>query len=256
MEKVRLQEEEPGRRGRLGFWLALLVMLGICLFAVWRSALFRLERVQITGNQRLSQADILEIAGLAPSMLRWEVPAARVQERLAAEPWIKKATVSWKGNRLLIEIEEREPLALLQYQGRYYLVLDEQGGILGQRLLEEGDRLPVVSGLTVTRALRGQKLSHQGLLDALAILAWTAPELRGQISEVQVREDNYIRFIMATGATVDWGILPQPAARRDAFIEGQLKSLFALWEKIPRAKMQGCQIDLRVENKVFPSGCQ
>lgn len=250
-----MRDEQRGRRRRSGFWLALLAMLGICLFAVWRSALFRLERVQITGSQRLSQADILEVTGLAPGMLRWEVPAERIQRRLAAEPWVRSAKVSWNGNVLLIEVAEREPLALLQYQGRYYLVLDEEGSILGQRLMDEGDRLPVVAGLTITKALRGQKLPHAGLLDALSVLAWTAPPLRAQISEIQVREDRYIRLFMTGGATVDWGILPETAAKRDEFIKGQLRNFGEVWEKIPRAKLATCQIDLRVEGKVFPAGC-
>lgn len=251
-----LRDEEQARGPRLGFWLALLVMLGIGLFAVWRSALFRLEQVQITGNQRLSQTDILEVTGLAPGMLRWEAPAERVRQRLAAEPWVRSANVFWKGNRMMIEVAEREPVALLQYQGRYYLVLDEEGTILGQRLLEEGERLPVVGGLTIASALRGQKLSHAGLLDALSVLAWTAPELRGQISEVQVREDRYIRLYMVGGATVDWGIMPETTAGRDAFVQAQLPLFLEVWEKIPRNKLAGCQIDLRVEGKVFPSGCQ
>ncbi|MFZ5827062.1 MAG: cell division protein FtsQ/DivIB [Bacillota bacterium] len=251
-----LHDEGQERGGRWGFWLALLVMLAICLFAVYRSALFRLERVLITGNQRLSQADILEVTGLAPGMLRWEAPADRVQRRLEAEPRIRSATVAWKGNRLTIEIVEREPLALLQYHGRYYLVLDEEGAILGQRMLEEGDRLPVIAGLTVTSALRGQRLSHAGLLDVLSVLAWTAPPLRGQISEVQVREDRYIRLYMTGGTTVDWGVLPESPAERDGFIQIQLQGFGEFWEKIPRAKLATCSIDLRVKSKVLPTGCQ
>lgn len=251
-----MHDNAQAKSGRLGFWLALLVMLGICLFAVWRSALFRLEQVQITGNQRLSQADVLEITGLSPGMLRWEVPVERVQQRLAAEPWVKSAEVAWNRNRLLIKLVEREPVALLQYQGRYYLALDEEGSILGQRLLGEGDRLPVVAGLTISSALRGQKLDHEGLLDALSVLAWTAPPLRGQISEVQVREDGYIRLFMAGGATVDWGILPETKEKRDEFVQTQLPAFLEVWEKIPRSKLPRCQIDLRVEGKVFPSGCQ
>lgn len=251
-----LHDEEQERGGRWGFWLALLVMLAICLFAVYRSALFRLEGVLITGHQRLSQADILEVTGLAPGMLRWEAPADRVQQRLEAEPWVRSAAVAWKGNRLVIELVEREPLALLQYHGRYYLVLDEEGSILGQRLLEEGERLPVIAGLTITSALRGQQLSHPGLLDGLSVLAWTAPALRGQISEVQVREDRYIRLFMTGGTTVDWGVLPDRASERDAFVQIQLQGFGEFWEKIPRGKLATCSIDLRVKTKVLPTGCQ
>ncbi|MFS8640446.1 MAG: flagellar assembly protein FliW [Symbiobacteriaceae bacterium] len=55
-------------RSRWGFALALAVLLGICLFATYRSALFRLERVQVAGNQRLSQAEVLAIVRAAPQL--------------------------------------------------------------------------------------------------------------------------------------------------------------------------------------------
>lgn len=257
MEKLEsVHEEEAERGGRTGFWLALLVMLAICLFALYRSALFRLERVQITGNARLSQVDIMEIAGLRPGMLRWEAPTVRVQERLAAEPWVASAKVSWNGNRLLIEVTEREPLALLHYQGHYYLLLDETGRILGQQILEQSAGLPVISGPVVTQALRGQQLSDLGLQDALSVVAWTAPDLRAKISEVQVREDRNIRFFMDGGATVNWGVLPEDQGKHDEFIQGQLRLFGRFWDGVPRAKWATCQVDLRVPDTVRSIGCQ
>ncbi len=255
MEKLEVEraEGEEERRSKVGFWLALLLMLAVCLFAIWRSALFRLERVQITGNDRLSQSDIMEITGLAPGQLRWEVPAERVKERLEAEPWVRSAGVRWKGNRLLIDLTERQPVGLLQYKGQFYLVLDEQGYILGQQRLDSAKPMPVLTGLDVSRALRGQQLSHAGLLDALALLAWTAEPLRSEISEVNIREDGYIRVFMVGGTTVDWGQFPE---KRDEHIRTQI-SLFAdYWEDIPRSKRPACQVDLRISGKVHGLGCQ
>lgn len=257
MEEERSAEERaPGRRSRLGFWLALLAMLGICLFAAYRSALFRLERVQVMGNERLSQAEILEIAGLMPGALKWDVPADRVQQRLLDEPWVKAAKVTWRGNALIVEIAEREPLALLLYQGRFYLVLDEDGRILGQRLLDEGEPMPVVSGISIERALRGEQVDDLGLTDALTLLAWTGKPLRDQISELQVREDRYLRLYLTGGTTVEVGVLPDDAAQRDEHIQTQLKGLLDHLDRVPAAKRSTCQIDLRVYGKVHGLGCE
>jgi len=248
------QAERATRRGKASFWLALLLMLGVCLYAIWRSALFRLDRVQIIGNERLSQADIMEVAGLAPGQLRWEIPAEQVAKRLEAEPWIREAKVTWKGNRLLIDLTEREPVGLLQYTGQFYLLLDDQGVILGQQRLDPQKPLPVITGLSVSRALRGQQLPHAGLLDALTLLAWTAEPLRAEISEVNLRADRYLRVFMTGGTTVDWGVLP--LEKQDQHIQTQV-SLFAdYWEDIPRAKRPGCQVDLRIYGKVHGLGCE
>ena len=257
MEEAHRVGGRPARaRSRWGLALTLLVLLAVCLFAAYRSALFRLERVQISGNQRLGQAEILEIAGVSPGMLRWETSAERVRERLLAEPWIESATVTWRGNALLISVSEREPLALLQYQGRFYLMLDADGRILGQRLLEEVERLPVVSGVAVDRALRGDVLDDLGLKDALTLLWWTGDPLLEQLSEVHVREDRYLRLYLTGGTTVEVGILPDDAARRQEHIQTQLRGLLDQLDRVPASARATCRIDLRVFGKVLVQGCE
>jgi len=257
MEEAHRVGGRPARaRSRWGLALTLLVLLAVCLFAAYRSALFRLERVQISGNQRLGQAEILEIAGVSPGMLRWETSAERVRERLLAEPWIESATVTWRGNALLISVSEREPLALLQYQGRFYLMLDADGRILGQRLLEEGDRLPVVSGVPLTSALRGAVVEDLGLRDALTLLWWTGEPLLEQLSEVHVREDRYLRLYLTGGTTVEVGVLPDDASEREKHIQTQLKGLLDHLDRVPATARATCQIDLRVYGKVLGLGCQ
>jgi len=243
-------------RSRWGFALALAVLLGICLFATYRSALFRLERVQVAGNQRLSQAEVLAIAGVMPGDLRWEVTAERVRQRLLADPWVESAQVTWRGNALVIAITEREPLALLQYHGRFYLILDKDGRVLGQRLLEEGERLPVISGVSVDRALRGDVLDDLGLKDALTLLWWTGEPLLEQLSEVHVRADRYLRLYLTGGTTVEVGVLPDDAALREEHIRTQLRGLLDQLERVPAPARARCQIDLRVFGKVLAQGCQ
>ncbi|MBY6274874.1 cell division protein FtsQ/DivIB [Symbiobacterium thermophilum] len=243
-------------RSRWGFVLALAVLLGICLFAAYRSALFRLERVQIGGNERLSQAEVMAIAGVMPGDLKWEVTAERVRQRLLADPWVESAGVTWRGNALVITVTEREPLALLQYHGRFYLVLDAEGRVLGQRLLEEGERLPVVSGVTVERALRGDVLDDLGLKDALTLLWWTGEPLLEQLSEVHVRADRYLRLYLTGGTTVEVGVLPDDAAAREDHIQTQLRGLLDQLDRVPASARGRCQIDLRVYGKVLAQGCQ
>ncbi len=254
---VRMREGDRARpRSRWGFFLALVALLGICLFAAYRSALFRLERVQIAGNQRLSQAEVRAIAGVMPGDLKWEVPAERVRQRLLSDPWVESATVTWRGNALIITVAEREPLALLQYHGRFYLMLDADGRVLGQRLLEEGERLPVVSGVRVERALRGDVLDDLGLKDALTLLWWTGEPLLEQLSEVHVREDRYLRLYLTGGTTVEVGVLPEDAARRQEHIQTQLRALLDQLDRVPASARATCRIDLRVFGKVLVQGCE
>jgi cell division septal protein FtsQ len=247
-------QKKPQRRGR--FWLALIAMIAICAFAVYRSALFRLDAVQVTGAKRLSTPQIMEIAGLTRGMPRWEHPAATIEARLRQEPWIRSAHVQWQGNQVKIDIAERVPVGLLRYGDLFYLALDESGLILEQVDLKSAPGLPVIADVKVTKAVRGQQLNHQGLNDALTVLATMAEPMRAQVSEVQVEADRSLTLFMAAGATVQFGLVPDLERDRQSSVTQKVGLLGRYWNAAPRKQMTGCKIDLRVDGTVISSsGC-
>lgn len=243
------QEQAPSSSGRKRAGLVLAALIGLLAFAAYRSALFRLESVAITGATRLSEERIMAVADLAPGSARWDHPASAIKERLEREPWIKSATVAWTWGQVTIDVQEREPVGLIRYSDLYYLTLDETGVILEQTDLNTGG-LPVVSGKVVTKALRGEQLPDQGLTDALALLAYMAPELRSQVSEVHVDEQRDLTMYMVVGPTVRWGQLPS-GPERAAWLRGQIKSFGGEWPKIAAKRSPTCQVDMRVEGRVI-----
>lgn len=245
------QAEESGGRG--WFWLALFVMAAICAVAAYRSALFRFERLEVTGLERLTEARITELTGLVKGGARWQHPASSIRERLLADPWIKSADVTWRWSTVSIQLAEREPIGLIRYSDRYYLMLDVTGVILSQAELQVGQALPVIAGKEVQTALRGRTLADPGVLDALAVLAPMAPPLRNQISEVRVGEDRSLTFYMAPGAMVLWGRVPVDGNRADVTME-KMKVFGGLWNGIGN-RTKACQIDLRVEGNYSAGGC-
>jgi cell division septal protein FtsQ len=84
-------EEEEVTRGRGWFWLALLGLTAVCAVAVYRSALFRLEQVEVTGLKNVAEARVLDASGLYVGAPRWEHPGSLVEQRLLQEPWITLA---------------------------------------------------------------------------------------------------------------------------------------------------------------------
>lgn len=245
------QIEQPKGRGR--FWLVLCVLLGLSLLALYRSALLRVGAVEIAGLQRLPRERIIELAGLYPGAPRWENLPAAVEVRLRQEPWIKTAAVRWEWNRVLIEIQERAPVGLLRYQN-VYVSLDETATILEQVKSPAEEKLPVVGGVHTNTALRGQQLSHEGLKDGLLVLAWMAPPLREQVSEIAVAERELTLF-MASGATVRWGQVPL-GKEREEHVRQKVEDFGELWAKVDRKKAPTCTIDLRVSGNRFMSGCE
>jgi len=245
------EEREPTGRG--WFWLALLIMFSVAAIAAYRSALFRAVAVQINGLDRITQERVMEAAGLEPRAPRWQHPAAEIQRRLLQEPWIASASAAWDWGRLTIEITERRAVGLLRYSERFYLVLDENAVILGGTELDPSITLPVISGKTVTTALRGQQLPDPGLQDALLLLARMSEGYPRHISEVKVAADRSLVLYMVSGATVDWGTITDGKDRLEALGE-KIETFFGVWNGLKK-RSGGCKIDLRVSGSVIPSGC-
>jgi cell division protein FtsQ len=236
-------------RRRTGAILALLVLMAICLFAVYQSALFRLERIELTGNQRLTEAQVMGIIQLEPGSSRWANPASLIEARLRTEPRIQGAKAAWAFGVLHIDLQERLPVALLPYQDRFYLALDATGMILEQTQLTAARGLPVLSGMVTTKALRGQLITHAGVLDALTLVAHMLESERKQVDQVRVEPDGSLTLFLTTGGvTVQWGQLPV-GGEKDRLIHDKLATFWTLWETTTKEHLTGCSFDLRVEGQ-------
>jgi cell division septal protein FtsQ len=241
----------PRRRG-----LALLagaLLLGGAV-ALLRSPSLRVGAVTLQGAQHLSAREYQAIAGVQSGDFIWNASAGGIAQRLQSEAWVKSAQVQRQGNNLAINLTERQPVALYPYGQGFFLVLDDEGVILGLQQLSDG-LLPVVSGSQVTGALRGGKVSDAGVRDALLLLGWMAPELRKQVSQVAVESERRLTLYLTDGATVRWGRLPEgeTAAKE---VEQKLSELGGYWQKMDKVKARGCIIDMRVADRLISSGCE
>lgn len=244
--------ERPAGRGRL--FLVLLLLAGLAVAAAYRSAFFRLAEVEVTGLSRLTEERLMETADLTYGISRWIRPAALIERRLLAEPWVKLAHAEWQWDRLILSIAEREPVGLLRYHDVFYLALDEDGTVLEQVELARRGPLPVISGPVAGPALRGLPLTHPGLQDALAVLYRMAPALRAEISEIQVEDDRSLTLYMTGGATVRWGAVPDGRLRLPE-VERKIGHFGEIWHKYVKRR-QGCEIDLRPSGPATTSGCE
>jgi len=245
-------QDRPNRRGRLR--LLLLMMIGLALIGLSQSNLFRLTEVEVSGTERLNRDRVIEMARLSPGLLRWGLSPARVEARLLREPWIRSVQVHWNWNHLLIQVEERDPLSLLPYQGRW-VATDETARILELVESPAGLNLPVISGVATGTALRGQILNHKGLQDVLYVLSWMAEPLRRQIAEVDVDTQGSLILYMVGGTTVQWGRVPE-TPDREFLMDQKVKNFGGAWGQVPRNRLAACRMDFRVDGLLSSSGCE
>lgn len=106
----------------------------------------RIADVLVEGRNRTERStllEILEVARDAP-ILAFDPHAAR--DRLEALPWVRRARVERRLPDLVyVRLDEREPLALWQEQGRLS-VIDETGDVIDGAAPEAFAHLPVLVG--------------------------------------------------------------------------------------------------------------
>ncbi|MGH6844629.1 MAG: cell division protein FtsQ/DivIB, partial [Methylocella sp.] len=119
---------------------------------------FSIKAVTIAGERELKEQDILAIAGIGPRNSLLFLDVAKIRERLTQLPLVKEAAVTkLYPDRLLIEIEERQPFALWQCDGQVQIVAAD-GVPLAAMRDQRFIHLPLVVGAGANEKL-GQYLA-------------------------------------------------------------------------------------------------
>jgi cell division protein FtsQ len=107
---------------------------------------FSIKAVTISGAHELKEQDILATAGIGPRNSLLFLDAAKIREKLKLLPIVKEAAITkLYPDRLLIEVEERRPIALWQSDGETRIVA-EDGVVLGLIQNRRFIHLPFVAG--------------------------------------------------------------------------------------------------------------
>jgi cell division protein FtsQ len=84
---------------------------------------FGIKGVTISGARELSDQKILDVVGIGPTNSLPFLDVAKLREKLVALPLIKDASISkLYPNKVMIEIEERQPFALWQKDGAVKII--------------------------------------------------------------------------------------------------------------------------------------
>jgi cell division protein FtsQ len=108
---------------------------------------FNLQHVEVTGNRRLSTAEVVETSETEAGINLLTVNLNTIASRLQRHPWIRSASVYRRfPGSLVIEIEERTPRAILAAEKLYYV--DGQAAYFTRLLPGDSVRFPLFTGVT------------------------------------------------------------------------------------------------------------
>jgi cell division septal protein FtsQ len=116
---------KPRRPRTLRFGIAAVLAL-LAAFGAWKflaGPRFSLRRFDVSGNARTRTEDILAIASAWRGSNLVGLNLAPIASRVAAQPWIERATLSKRfPDGLAIRVTERKAVALFREDGRFWWV--------------------------------------------------------------------------------------------------------------------------------------
>lgn len=145
---LRAQRRVPARRGslpkktahRLLWGLIAAVFLFVGAVAAgelyqygehsWRFRIESSDNIEVTGNENVSKAQIMEVLGSDIGRNIFFIPLSQQKTQLEQIPWVDSASVMrFVPNRLKVEIHERTPVAFARVGPRIFLI-DAHGTLM------------------------------------------------------------------------------------------------------------------------------
>jgi cell division protein FtsQ len=163
-------------KATLGFVLSLVVIvlysaaLAHSYFALIDAPWFRVNEVAIIGLKHLKEDDILNTLMIPPESSLLSLKSSQLAKRLDSLPWIESSTVQLSlPNRVVVEIAEREPLAVIHSED--FFLIDTEGKLVSLASSERRQGFLLVEGFSGLSLKEGEALPKETLKGLKALLS-------------------------------------------------------------------------------------
>lgn len=175
-----------------------LVVVAVVGFGLYWAVVFahttealELSNIQVTGERRVTESDILASAGYVPGTNALGVSLPEIREAVEKIHWVRHATVRrvWP-NELVITVVERAQVALARIDGEIYQV--DIDGVLLAVDARTNTNFPILDGLVLSGGQKGidDNAVKVGIyLDIVEVLG------EGALSEVHISESGDVSVV-------------------------------------------------------------
>lgn len=169
----------------------------------------RLFKVQEIDLNRCDYVTREEISGMLSGVSRgniWALSSQDIGRRLQSHPWVRKVAVRKAfPDRLVVRIEERHPVAMINLDALYYV--DEQGKIFKRLTSYDPKGFPILTGFSHGDLKANDGVTARNLKRSLELLrAAESGVLRQNVSEVHFdAQDGYTLVTRDSGLRLKIG---------------------------------------------------
>jgi cell division protein FtsQ len=135
---------------------------------VLESPYFSVHEIQVRGSTRVGGDEFVAMTGLKRGMNIWKIDPAAIEKKFAKHPWVRRVLVYREfPRRVVIEIEERSPRAIVAMGKLYYV--DSDGVVFAE--VGAGDKLglPMITGLRPAQLSAPDPVLRRRLQEALRL---------------------------------------------------------------------------------------
>lgn len=225
----------------------LVIVFAVIVILVSFTILFRssvLLRVEVRGLNRLNAIDVINQSGISiyNNKNLFFIPKAEIKNNIEKNKIIKALSVKISlPDLLIIEVEERDTIALLEYEGRIYEVISDMYIIINNLVVNYN--VPYITGLEVDS--QNDKIENEYtkyLIDILLDLKKDNKDVYDTISEVNGFGNDLIIYPRAYKTKV----LVEKYVKKEKLIE-----LAAILKTLQNRGEQASEIDFRFNEAII-----
>jgi len=141
---------------------------------VLQSPYFAVREIQVRGGAKVSGDEIIAMAGLRQGMSIWQVDLVGIEKKIARYPWVRRVLARRDfPRRIIIEVEERKPKAIVAVRKLYYV--DGDGVVFKEVAAGDNVKFPLLTGLHAEELMAAGPALRQRLRDAIRLAEMMAP---------------------------------------------------------------------------------
>jgi cell division protein FtsQ len=137
---------------------------------------FSVREIKVQGGDKIGGSGIVAMAGLSHGMNLWKIDPRDIENKIARHPWVKKVILRREfPHRIVIEVEERVPKAVLVLEKMHYV--DPDGMIFKEIEPVDKTDYPFITGLKSAELVSQPQSFRQKLREAVGLSDLMAEEL-------------------------------------------------------------------------------
>jgi len=206
---MQKKKQVKKKKKRLSKLLLFIIIIILSYLIVFKTDIFIVAEIVVEGNEKLSYEEVVKASTCNIGENIFKIDTKKGEDSLNLIPYVKSSKISRKlPDKILIEIEERKEVAVIQYLNLIYYI-DIEGYILaiGENVNEVP--LPKIKGIDMVSYGEGSNLYQEASMDNMEefILYSENLNILKRIEEVDISNRDDIVIKLKDGILVAFGPL-------------------------------------------------